>query len=379
MAANCARQGTVFDLLASMAAWAKFDEKTGKGLRPPGDVSYCSRCPWDKVCQARLGPKSQGSRCTRWAEAAAADQPEPKIERRDPPEVVPEETDDLSRGEDALATGIDSAQAEPEKTGPTIRQPEEKPLPPVDPIADGELAADLLWLGQSEADSKVRIGMPKGALTTHTAVIGAAGSGKTWLAKGIVEEAILQGIPVLAVDPQGDLVQFLRPAGPEGLPAWERARFERYQRRVETRVFTPGSSHATRLCLNPLRLPRKDQLSAIPEPLRRTEEFEGMLTAVATNITGLAGVRGETASMCTFLVQLLRACARTARSPNCRSTTSWRASGPQTRWASTTPTRWSERPIATSSPAASTVCCWGPPASCSATVYRWTWNRCASR
>ena len=63
----------------------------------------------------------------------------------------------------------------------------------------------------------------QGRLTTHTAVIGAAGSGKTWLAKGIVEEAILQGIPVLAVDPQGDLVQFLRPAGPEGLPAWERA------------------------------------------------------------------------------------------------------------------------------------------------------------
>ena len=116
--------------------------------------------------QSLPGPpraESQGSRCTRWAEAAAADQPEPKIERRDPPEVVPEETDDLSRGEDALATGIDSAQAGPEKTGPTIRQPEEKPLPPVDPIADGELAADLLWLGQSEADSKVRIGMPKGA------------------------------------------------------------------------------------------------------------------------------------------------------------------------------------------------------------------------
>ena len=40
---------------------------------------------------------------------------------------------------------------------------------------------------------------------THTAVMGASGSGKTVICKSIVEEAILAGIPVLAIDPKGDI------------------------------------------------------------------------------------------------------------------------------------------------------------------------------
>ena len=40
---------------------------------------------------------------------------------------------------------------------------------------------------------------------THTAVMGASGSGKTVICKSIVEEAILQNIPVIAIDPKGDI------------------------------------------------------------------------------------------------------------------------------------------------------------------------------
>ena len=40
---------------------------------------------------------------------------------------------------------------------------------------------------------------------THTAVMGASGSGKTVICKSIVEEAILAGIPVIAIDPRGDI------------------------------------------------------------------------------------------------------------------------------------------------------------------------------
>ena len=40
---------------------------------------------------------------------------------------------------------------------------------------------------------------------THTAVMGASGSGKTVICKSIVEEAILAGIPVIAIDPKGDI------------------------------------------------------------------------------------------------------------------------------------------------------------------------------
>ncbi len=42
-------------------------------------------------------------------------------------------------------------------------------------------------------------------LTKHAIVLGATGSGKTVLCKAIIEEAALRGIPVLAIDPKGDI------------------------------------------------------------------------------------------------------------------------------------------------------------------------------
>jgi hypothetical protein len=42
-------------------------------------------------------------------------------------------------------------------------------------------------------------------LTTHGLIVGMTGSGKTGMALGLLEEAILDGIPILMVDPKGDL------------------------------------------------------------------------------------------------------------------------------------------------------------------------------
>ncbi|MEO0423283.1 MAG: DUF87 domain-containing protein [Pseudomonadota bacterium] len=42
-------------------------------------------------------------------------------------------------------------------------------------------------------------------LTTHAAIIGMTGSGKTGLGVGLIEEAAIDGIPVIAIDPKGDL------------------------------------------------------------------------------------------------------------------------------------------------------------------------------
>jgi len=42
-------------------------------------------------------------------------------------------------------------------------------------------------------------------LTTHAVIIGMTGSGKTGLALGLLEEALIDGIPVIAIDPKGDL------------------------------------------------------------------------------------------------------------------------------------------------------------------------------
>ena len=42
-------------------------------------------------------------------------------------------------------------------------------------------------------------------LTKHALVLGATGSGKTVFCKAIIEEAALRGIPVIAIDPKGDI------------------------------------------------------------------------------------------------------------------------------------------------------------------------------
>jgi len=46
-------------------------------------------------------------------------------------------------------------------------------------------------------------------LTTHGFIVGMTGSGKTGLGIGLMEEAALDGIPVLAIDPKGDLGNML--------------------------------------------------------------------------------------------------------------------------------------------------------------------------
>jgi DNA helicase HerA-like ATPase len=275
-----AKRYRIYDLLASMVEWADYDlgsdsasdSEFKRGLLPPGEPVYCSQCPYNKRCVKDLGPKNEGDRVTIWEEkltSGGQEVREPKIER-----VEPEQPKEYDAG-----TAFQGEISKP--------------------------ADDLLWLGRLRSDLETRVTMPSRMLATHTAVVGAAGSGKTWLAKGIVEEAILQGIPVLAVDPQGDLVQFLRPADSSGFAVWEQKRFDRYWQTVEPRVFTPGSSHAVRLSLNPLRMPRNDQLAGIVEPMRRQEEFEGMLSAAAENLVSLAQVKGEVASQKTFLIKLL--------------------------------------------------------------------------
>ncbi len=46
-------------------------------------------------------------------------------------------------------------------------------------------------------------------LTTHAVVVGMTGSGKTGLCIDLLEEAALNGVPALMIDPKGDITNLL--------------------------------------------------------------------------------------------------------------------------------------------------------------------------
>jgi hypothetical protein len=147
--------------------------------------------------------------------------------------------------------------------------------------------------------------LPVHALNTHVAVVGAAGSGKTWMAKVIAEGVVAAGVPVIAIDPQGDLVQFLSRKAASEIPAEHRDLYQQFCAKVEPRVFTPGTSHGIRLSLDPIRVPSTSELTHVLNPERRAEHHQAMLSAVAANLTSLAAVGGEVESQRTFLYQVI--------------------------------------------------------------------------
>ena len=54
-------------------------------------------------------------------------------------------------------------------------------------------------------DSTSHISVATDKLTTHGVIVGMTGSGKTGLGVIVIEEALKSGLPVIAIDPKGDL------------------------------------------------------------------------------------------------------------------------------------------------------------------------------
>ncbi len=113
-------------------------------------------------------------------------------------------------------------------------------------------AAPLALLIGRSGGSELRL--PPEALLRHAVVLGSSGSGKTVACKAIVEECVRAGIPVIAVDPQGDIASLAEVAGEadvvaRGTPAEVRAEFAA---RAEVVVWTPGSALGVPVSVHPL-------------------------------------------------------------------------------------------------------------------------------
>lgn len=160
-------------------------------------------------------------------------------------------------------------------------------------------------------------------LTTHAVIIGMTGSGKTGLGIDLIEEALIDKVPVIAIDPKGDLgnlaLRFpslaasdFRPwidpqqaanagASPDdfaaqqadlwtkGLASWgeDGARIQRLVDSADVTIYTPGSTAGT-----PISLLRA--FVAPPQAIRDdSEEFHERIAATATSVLALLGIDAD--------------------------------------------------------------------------------------
>ncbi len=105
-----------------------------------------------------------------------------------------------------------------------------------------------LWLGTSEG---APVALSADSLTTHAVCVGMTGSGKTGLCIGLLEEVANAGIPIIAIDPKGDLTN-LALVEPDAAvaTAWRAGQakwgigpdeVKRWAANVDVRIWTPGS------------------------------------------------------------------------------------------------------------------------------------------
>ncbi|HEV3237370.1 MAG TPA: DUF87 domain-containing protein, partial [Gemmataceae bacterium] len=158
-------------------------------------------------------------------------------------------------------------------------------------------------------------------LTTHGVVVGMTGSGKTGLCINLLEEAAIDGIPCILIDPKGDLTNlllqfpdlnpndFLKWLNPEdarqkgvtleehakqlaeqwrkGLEEWGQTpdRIKRLQEAGEFRIYTPGSEAGLPLSI-------LQTFTAPKGPVSR-EALNQKIDATTTALLGLTGISAD--------------------------------------------------------------------------------------
>ena len=160
-------------------------------------------------------------------------------------------------------------------------------------------------------------------LTTHAVIIGMTGSGKTGLGVSLLEEAAIDGVPVIVIDPKGDITNLaltfpdLRPddfrpwvnveeatrkgltvdelatraadGWREGLASWSQGpdRIQRLRDAADVTIYTPGSSAGRSVSLlSSFRAPA-EAVRADGDLLRERVE------ATATSLLALLGIEAD--------------------------------------------------------------------------------------
>jgi len=130
------------------------------------------------------------------------------------------------------------------------------------------------------------VALPIDALRRHMLALGASGSGKTVLCKVMVEEVIRKRLPVIAVDPQGDLASLALAEDPAVLVRMgvDPAVAREFRDRVDVKIWTPGSTLGIPVSFTPAMEVNGDI---------RPEDKIRAFGAVANALAGMINAEGE--------------------------------------------------------------------------------------
>ena len=171
----------------------------------------------------------------------------------------------------------------------------------------------VFYLGKVEGGAREPLLYDAKDLTTHALIVGLTGSGKTGLGIGLIEEAAIDGIPAIAIDPKGDLGNLLLnfpDLGPsdfdpwvepgttgadvaarwaKGLADWGQGgdRVRKLRDAVEMTIYTPGSSAGV-----PISILRS--LAAPPQTVRDDEDaLRERTSGTVAGLLALLGIEAD--------------------------------------------------------------------------------------
>src|SRR5215213_8583084 len=166
----------------------------------------------------------------------------------------------------------------------------------------------VFYLGRTKSDENLLLYDSKD-LVTHAVCVGMTGSGKTGLCITVLEEAAIDGIPAIIIDPKGDLCNLLltfpdlspqdfKPWVEEGVDAAQQAtlwkeglakwgqdgeRIKRLRDAADFRIYTPGSNAGLPVSI-------LKSFAAPPETIR--QDNESLAERINTTVTSLLGLIG---------------------------------------------------------------------------------------